>query len=56
MRDMCSISRLGYVSGTVSIDEDGGYSLVWYTHNNQLWYEDGGRPDPTIYMDDTLEG
>ena len=40
---MCSISRLGYVSGTVGIDENGGIFLVWYTHNNQPYCnEDGG--------------
>ena len=53
---MCSISRLGYVSGTVCIDENGVYSLVWYTHNNQLyWYEDGGTRSNNILMDVTLE-
>ena len=33
------------------------YSLVWYTHNNQLyWYEDGGTTrSNNILMDVTLE-
>ena len=57
MQDMCSISRLEYVSGTVCIDENGVYSLVWYTLNNQLyWYEDGGTTrSNNILMDVTLE-
>ena len=51
MRDMCSISRLGYVSGTVCIDENGVY-IVWFgTHItiNSIGMKMGEPPDPTIY-------
>ena len=47
---MCSISRLGYVSGTVGIDEKGGY--FWFgTHItiNLITMKMGEAMDSTIY-------
>ena len=56
MQDMCSISRLGYVSGTVCMMKMG--DIVWFgTHItiNFIGTKMGEPPDPTILMDDTLE-